>query len=291
MTSGVEVREVPVQRILNPTAIDLGDYVINPYLGCTYGCLYCYVRSNRVVSRKKAAWGSFVDVRVNACERLEKELVLRRPSVVLLGSTTECFQPLEERFGLTGRILETLNRHGVGYVILTRSPGILAYRTLLAQGCCRRIYFTVNEYSQEFKEALEPRTPAFALRREAVNTLLADGVPVVPYFSPLLPGISDYTTVFDWFPRARRIEFECLNFSLANIEAIIRAIAAVDPALGARYDAMRRDKPDYSRVWQEIQKNITAAAARAGKSFAIHVHQFGGYFQNRYDPTDRRSPD
>ncbi|HRZ14634.1 MAG TPA: radical SAM protein [Candidatus Omnitrophota bacterium] len=278
----MDVKEVHIQRILNPTSIDLGEYVINPYLGCAYGCLYCYVRSNRVVSRKAMEWGSFVEVRVNACQRLEKELLLRRPATVLLGSTTECFQPLEEQYHLTQRILEILNRNGVGYVILTRSPAILNSLALLKQGCCRRVYFTVNDYPREFKNKLEPFSPSFEERQQAVNALLDEGVPVIPYFSPVLPGISEYRDVFRLFLRAESVEFECLNFNLGNIDDIMQAIGEVDPGLAQEYAVMRANKPDYSRAWQAIQQDIADRASAARKRFAIHVHQFGGYFQNSY---------
>ena len=129
-----QFKEVKIKRILNPTSIDLGEYVINPFMGCEFACLYCYVRSNRVVSRKGKAWGEFVDVRVNAPDLLEKELIVRKPKVVLLGSTTECFQPIERRYAVTSKVLGILNKYKVYYIILTRSPDIINYMPLLKAG-------------------------------------------------------------------------------------------------------------------------------------------------------------
>ncbi|MFA5362711.1 MAG: hypothetical protein WC335_05630 [Candidatus Omnitrophota bacterium] len=60
-------------------------------------------------------WGEYVDVRVNAPELLEKELSRKFPKRVLLGSTTECFQPAEREYRLTYKILEILNRNRVCY--------------------------------------------------------------------------------------------------------------------------------------------------------------------------------
>jgi DNA repair photolyase len=213
----IEYNEVTITRILNPTAIDLGEYVINLFMGCEFNCRYCYVRSNRVVSKKNKPWGSFVDVRVNAAELLEKELMKKSPHTVLMGSTTECFQPIEKKYKLTGRILEILNRSRIHYVILTRSPLITEYTSLLADGFCKKIYFTVNEYNGQVKQNLEPKSPAFSLRVEAVNRLLAKGIPVVPYFSPVLPWISKVDNVFHNFPLAQGVDFECLNFTMSHI--------------------------------------------------------------------------
>lgn len=160
----IEINEVSVNRVLNLTAIDLGDYVINPYRGCEFACLYCYVRSNKVVSKRKKPWGTYVDIRKNAPDLLEKEIREKKPKTVLLGSTTECFQPVEKKFRLTKRILEILNNHEVPYIILTRSPYIVEYIPLLNQGFCKRIYFTVNNYSDTFKQAIEPKSPSFVSR-------------------------------------------------------------------------------------------------------------------------------
>ncbi|MFH1397893.1 MAG: radical SAM protein [Candidatus Omnitrophota bacterium] len=279
----VEINEVKISRILNPTAIDLGEYVINPFMGCEFSCLYCYVRSNRVVSRKNKPWGEYVDIRINAPQLLEKELLLRKPKQVLLGSTTECFQPMERKYRLAQRILEILNRHKVYYVILSRSPYILDYIQLLKQGFCRKIYFSINNYNQDFKLILEPKSPAFTLRDEAVTVLLKEGIPVVPYFSPILPWVSDISTVFNKFPLAENIEFECLNFRLNNIREIIANISGQDQSLKERYEKMLKDKIYYAQVWQDIEKKIQIFAKVAKKSYNIYIHSFGGYFMNTYE--------
>jgi len=278
----MEIREVKISRILNPTSIDLGEYVINPFLGCELGCLYCYVRSNRVVSRKDKPWGDYVDIRINAPEQLEKELKKKKPKTVLLGSTTECFQPLEKKCQLTRRLLEILNYHKVFYVILTRSPYILDYIHLLKGGFCKKIYFTVNDFSPGFKHVLEPRSAGFEYRAEAVNALLSEGLPVIPYFSPVLPEISNLEGTFKKFDKSESIEFECLNFNLKNISDIIDAIISIEPSLETFYKKMRVDPEFYSKAWGKIKNEIDAQAKGAKRKYNIYVHDFGGYFKNKY---------
>jgi len=274
----LECNEVKIRRILNQTAIDLGEYVINPFMGCELACLYCYVRSNRVVSRKNKPWGTYVDVRMNAPELLEKEILTRRPKTVLLGSTTECFQPLERQYHLSRRMLEILNKHKVFYTILTRSPQILENLNLLKEGFCKNIYFTVNNIPREFKLQLEPKSPGFELREAAVKTLLAEGIPVVPYFSPILPWVSDFTGIFSKFPEAEEIGFECLNFQLANIDEIICRIGQIDTTIKGRYERMRKDREFYTATWRTTESVILDEAKRAKKRYTIFVHTFGDYF-------------
>lgn len=279
----LEFNEVKITRILNPTSIGLGDFVINPFMGCEFGCLYCYVRANRVVSRKNKPWGEYVDIRINAPELLEKEIIKNKPKQVLLGSTTECFQPIERKYKITEKILGILNKHGVNFVILTRSPAILDYLELLKAGFCRKIYFTLNNFGPEFKAGLEPKSPDFKSREQAIKTLISEGVSVVPYFSPVLPFVSDFSGIFMKLEGAQTIEFECLNFNLPNIRDIISKIVSVAPSLQQDYERMLRDREFYTKVFKEIEEDIKNAALSAKKRYNIYIHNFGGYFKNVYE--------
>lgn len=277
-----EFNEVKITRILNPTSINLGEYVINPFMGCEFSCLYCYVRSNRVISKKTKPWGEYVDIRINAPALLEKELQAKKPKAVLLGSTCECFQPIEKKYKITEKILKILTKNKVYYTILTRSPAILESIDVLKDGFCKGIYFTVNNFDDKFKSRLEPKTPAFSQRVDAVNKLLEEGLPVIPYFSPALPWISDTKDIFNKFRNAPGVEFECLNFRLVNIRDIIDNIGAVEPSLLDKYNRMLNERVFYAKTWHEIEKNIKFEAESAKKSYNIYIHTFGDYFKNSY---------
>ena len=274
--------EVTAQRILNPTSIDLGEYVINPYRGCEYGCLYCYVRFNKVVSRRKELWGTYVDIRSNAPALLEKELALKKPKTVLLGSTTECFQPVEKQYRITGQILEILNKYQVYYVILTRSPFIAEYTDLLKEGFCKNIYFTFNTMEDSLKAKLEPKSASFKKRISTINSLIDINIPVIPYFSPVLPFVSSFTDVFSLFPAVPEINFEGLNFRLGNIEHIVAAICAQYPHLKDNYKRMITDRNYYDTYWHSAKNSIIKEAIKAKKNYNVFVHGFGGYFENKY---------
>lgn len=278
----IKYNEVKTTRVLNLTSIDLGEYVINPYKGCAYGCLYCYVRSNKASLRSPNPWGSYVDARVNTPEQLEKELALKKPTCVLLGSTTECFQPAEQKYSLTKRVLEILNKHKVYYVILTRAPLIQEYVSLLARGYCRKVYFTVNDFVPELKAALEPQSPSMEARCEAIEKLLKHGIPVIPYVCPVLPGITDIARFFDMFVSMKAMDFEGLNFSLKNIKGIIDTVGLVYPRLKENYLKMLVDSAFYEKIWQDVKLEIMPQAGHAGKNCHVFIHPFGGYFNNRY---------
>ncbi|MFH1847015.1 MAG: radical SAM protein [Candidatus Omnitrophota bacterium] len=278
----MEIQKKEIKRILNPTSIDLGDYVINPYKGCQYACLYCYVRFNKVTLKDKREWGSFVDVRINGPELLERELKQKKPQKVLLGSTTDCFQPCEQEYGLTRKILEILNKNKIYYTILTRSPEIIHSIPILKKGYCNNIYFTVNCFSADLKGLLEPKSPAFKSRVEAMRLLNENKIPVVPYISPVLPHITEFDHIFSWFPFLPEIESEGLNFNLGNIEKIILEIKKQKPEIGKIYENMHKDSEIYKNIWQKIKTFSIKAAIKHKKKHKIFIHRHNAYFHNTY---------
>jgi len=283
----IEYKEVRISRILNPTSIDLGEYVINPFMGCEYSCLYCYVRSNRVISKRHGQWGEYVDIRINAPDLLEKELLLKKPGCVLLGSTTDCFQPIENKYKITRRILEILNKHKVCYNILTRSPHIAEYSDSLKRGFCKNIYFTINNIPQELKYKLEPKSPGFEARFKAINKMLDENINVIPYFSPILPWLSDIKDIFAYFPKSNSVEFEGLNMRLVNMNTILSEIKSLYPSLNSKYEKLLNDREFYDSYWAGVKKDIIKEAIKAKKNYNIYIHNFRGYFNNTYNP-DRK---
>ena len=278
----MHIRTVEVTRILNPTSIDLGEYVINPYKGCLFGCLYCYVRYNKVTAREERPWGEYLDVRVNVPELLRKELEKKRPRRVLLGSTTECFQVLESRHAIMGEILTILNEAKVRYSILSRSPHILEYIPFLNKGWCESIYFTVNAFPDNLKAEVEPRSPAFEKRIAAVLGLYAAGISVIPYCSPVLPYVSDIRFLVSRLEKLPRIEGEGLNFNVGNIEKIIEAIGRAFPHLRELYERMRQDYREYNRVWNSVKEEFDGLGRANRKEYSLYVHGLRSFFENRY---------
>ncbi len=185
------IQEVLVRRIVQPSRIPGVDFVINPYSGCAFGCLYCYADFTRRFHPGPEPWGAYVDVRVNAVERLYRELPrLPDESRILLSSVTDPYQPVERRYRLTRRILEVLlKRPDLRISLLTRSPLVTRDLDLFRRfGRRLEVGLTVPTDREEVRRILEPRAPALRHRLAALQSLARAGIRTYAFLGPLLPG-------------------------------------------------------------------------------------------------------
>jgi len=79
---GQKIREVEVDTALEP-ALDSPSafFTITPYVGCVIGCRFCYAQApighmRRLARAPAVPWGSYVDVRVNLPDVLDRKSVV-----------------------------------------------------------------------------------------------------------------------------------------------------------------------------------------------------------------------
>jgi len=278
----IQIKEIFVKKILNPTQINLGEYVINPYRGCVYGCIYCYVKANKSIVLNKQRWGRFVEIRTNAVKLLREELKTKKPKRVLIGSTTDCFQPLEKKYRLMEKILTILNENAVFYNILTRSPLCLNYLDILKKGYCESIYFTINDYPIEYKRIIEPASPSFLLRFQTIKKISESGIKVIPYISPLLPWLTNLEKIFLMLEGFKYVSFEALNLFHPHIKDLIDNISKENSNISQKYLRMKTYRNYYEKIWKACQKKINDLASIRDLKYQFYIHHFESFYQNKY---------
>lgn len=126
----IRVKIIRVKSVLNKSNLPASDYVINPYVGCGFGCLYCYASFIGRWKHPGEEWGNFVDVKINVPEVLKKELEKRKNRSVgsiFFSSVTDPYQPVEEKYQIASKCLTVLaNYQHQGLIsVLTKSPLVL----------------------------------------------------------------------------------------------------------------------------------------------------------------------
>jgi DNA repair photolyase len=174
------------------------DQSINPYRGCSHGCVFCYARPSHAFLGLSPG----VDFETKLTYKPEAAALLRhelsKPGYVckhiMLGSNTDPYQPVEKQLRVTRSILEVLaeTRHPV--MITTRSTLVLRDLDLLApmaaQGLASVVY-SITTFDHDLKRRLEPRSAASLARLAAVRELRAAGVPVGVLAAPMIPAVND----------------------------------------------------------------------------------------------------
>lgn len=171
---------------------------LNPYRGCEHGCIYCYARPTH--SYLGYSPGLDFETRLIAKENLPQLLrtELSRPShvaaPVMLGSVTDCYQPIEREVGLTRRLIEVLAEARHPFSIVTKGSGVERDLDLLAplarQGLVA-VYVTITTLQPELARRLEPRAAAPHRRLRTVRTLAQAGIPVGVSLAPQIPFLND----------------------------------------------------------------------------------------------------
>lgn len=178
---------------------DLGfDRSVNPYRGCEHGCMYCYARPShaRLGLSPGLDFESRLWVKPEVPLRLRDELA--RPSyrceVIVLGSNTDCYQPIERSHRITRALLELAEecRHPVA--IITKSALVLRDLDILSRLSRQRlarVLISLTTLDRTLARRMEPRAATPERRVETIQRLAAAGVAVGVLCAPMIPGLND----------------------------------------------------------------------------------------------------
>jgi DNA repair photolyase len=181
------LREKRIKSILSKSGIPGVDYCLNPYVGCAHGCKYCYATFMKRFTGHTEPWGTFVDIKMNAPEVLQRQLKRTARGYVMLSSVTDPYQPLEKEYGLTRRCLEILLKHQFPVGILTKSPLVLRDLDLIVQFDDIEVGMTITTEDEGIKKIFEPGTPPITARIQALKELHDQRVRTYAFIGPLLP--------------------------------------------------------------------------------------------------------
>lgn len=188
---GAPVELVQARSILSPATgfILRGgfDWTCNPYLGCTFGCNYCYAMFLPQNRRPREEWGRWFQAKANAVELARRQAPRAAGQAVYMASVTDPYQPVERSLCLTRGILEALVPHQPRLVVQTRGPLVTRDADVLERFESVRVNISIPTDHEEVRLAFEPKAPPLEARWEAARTLRERGIPVGLCLTPLLP--------------------------------------------------------------------------------------------------------
>lgn len=236
---GTKFVELEVKSLINtPESTGMGFWSINPYVGCEFGCSYCYARyAHEYVVERAHDRGTlddeefqefrnprgleafehrvFVKARASVLTALERDLArVRRRAAdlgtqnIVIGTATDPYQPAERQYQLTRAVLERLAQergHRVG--IITKSPLVCRDIGLLLAVAGRNhltVYVSLISTDVKVIKLFEARSPMPHARLRALKRLTAAGIRAGLIVAPILPGITDSVVQIDNLMRAAK---------------------------------------------------------------------------------------
>jgi DNA repair photolyase len=281
---------LPIKSILNsPQQTGMGFWSLNPYVGCEFGCTYCYARfaHRYVVERGRedgqsgaaewdgAAFERQVFVKGEAPDVLALTLKPSRlgEATIAIGTATDAYQPAERRFRVTRRILERLAQfHGLDVSLVTKSPLVTRDLDVLARLAERSrltVYCSLITVEVPLIRKLEARSPMPQVRLRALGKLVAGGIRAGVAIAPVVPGITDGVPQLLALMRAARaagagfVHASPLRLYPAIRPVFLPVVARHFPALLARYERAFDPKGRITEAYAGALERRVARLARA----------------------------
>ena len=189
----MKIKEVSVNDYLTKSNLPASDYVINPYVGCSHGCKYCYASFMKRFTGHIENWGDFIDIK-----KCNKKIDLRKISGknVFLSSVTDCYNELEEKFLITRGILEQLVNSDCYLSISTKSSLILRDIDLLKQIKNLTVSVSINTLDESFKNDMD-KASSIKSRLNTLKYLHENGIYTVLFMSPIFPYITQWKEIIE----------------------------------------------------------------------------------------------
>lgn len=247
-----KINLITAKSILIKSGLPGSDYVINPYNGCLFSCMYCYAAQIARWKHPNEKWGTYVDVKINAPELLREELLKMEKKVksknfgsIFLSSVTDPYMSMESKYKLTRKCLEVLADFGyVGSIgIQTKSPLVTRDIDIIKKIKKCTVGFTVTTLDDKVARFLEVMAPPVTKRIEALKKLQGAGISTYAFIGPILPYyVNDEKKINDLLDELQK----------AGVKEVWFEHLHVNPGTKGRlYEYLKKESPELLREFEK----------------------------------------
>lgn len=194
MENGILIRDVETKNIMTKSTLPVGGYSVNPYVGCTHGCRYCYASFMKRFTGHTEPWGMFLDVKHWPEIKNPQKYKGQR---VVIGSVTDGYLPQEEQLGNTRKLLEQLKDSGAEILICTKSDLVVRDIDLLKEMGKVTVSWSINTLDERFQADMD-KAANISRRLDAMKQVYDAGIRTVCFIAPVFPGITDFEGDILW---------------------------------------------------------------------------------------------
>ena len=251
--SSILIKDVETKNIMTKSALPVGGYSVNPYVGCTHGCKYCYASFMKRFTGHTEPWGTFLDVKHWPAIKNPQKYKGQR---VVIGSVTDGYLPQEAQFQNTRKLLEQLRGSEAEILICTKSDLVIRDIDLLKKLGKVTISWSINTLDEGFKNDMDDAV-SIKRRLDAMKQIYDAGIRTVCFIAPVFPGITDFEAIF------HRVRNQCDLIWLENLNLrggfkkdIMDYICKKYPDLVPLYDAIynKRDRSYFRGLEDQAER-------------------------------------
>lgn len=249
----VKYELVHTNSYISKTKLPVADYAINPYIGCSHKCMYCYAEfMRRFTGHHDEEWGEFVDIKLCNKQINTKKL---SGSSIFIGSVTDPYMPCEAKHKITQSILTQLIDCDASIDLQTKSALVARDIDILKQIPNIKVGFSICTLDDTFRKDMEPCAGRIEDRIKALEQLHAAGIRTYIFMSPMFPGITDFKAIIRRTSDiADEFWFENLNLRSGYRTRVLHYIEKNCPELVPLYDEIYRKRN--MQYWEQLSKEI-----------------------------------
>ncbi len=269
MDDKIILGQLKVNSIFTKSNLPIAGYSVNPYVGCTHACKYCYASFMKRFTGHTEPWGSFLDVKFWDKIKNPKKY---DGQTMIIGSVTDAYNAQEEQFRRTRAFLEEMQGSKINLIITTKSDLVVRDLDLIKTFPSPLISWSINTLDENFKNDMD-KAVSIERRITAMKKCHEHGIRTTCFISPIFPEI---TEVFDIIERIKDfcdyIWLENLNLRGGFKADIMNYIAEKYPNLLDLYQQIYNKKNnDY---WKALDKKVAEYSQKNGFMYVIDKEPF-----------------
>lgn len=167
-----------LNKITTKDKLFRGNYTIDPYQNCEFGCLYC-----------DSSFDKTIYVKMNSTEILKDELENTKKGTIIVGSVHDPYQKVEEDYRITRNLLKIIAQKGFSCHILTKSNLVLRDIDILSEIKKNIVTISIISLKNSVSKLFEKNVISTELRLQTIKKLNNEGIKVGLALIPILPYI------------------------------------------------------------------------------------------------------
>ena len=259
------IKEIQVKSILSKSNLPVGDYSVNPYVGCSHACKYCYASFMKRFTGHGEKWGTFLDVKYWPPIKNPEHY---SGKALFIGSVTDPYNPQESQYKRTRALLEELRGSGAKISIATKSDLILRDLDLIKTFPDARVSLSVNTLDEAFQHDMDAAV-SIERRLDAIRILHENGIRTTCFISPIFPEITDVRAIIE------RVKEYCNLIWLENLNLRGDYKAVILRYIKRRYSYLY---PLYAEIynggnmgyWQRLDEELKTYIEQIGLEYVTN---------------------